>query len=317
MPMDLHPAIAGSDVSRPISGSVLSIHEHAINIREGNAWRLTSLVDRERDLTALSLLIGTEELRTVARSYKPGDAISLDVAQADSWSGALPAAPLDGKAAASLCEQSGEIAQALAAHGRSGGLRDLVTGAVGPALPEQPWIAGDNGPSVASTTFLARAALVLRGAAEKRGRAARSGLDLSALVGLGVGFTPSGDDFVTGALAADALLSPGCVVDRSGLEGRLTSTTIGGATLLGLALEASFPRYMVHFVCALLEVAGEYGRPGREHSGVGPDDGDNAAGRVARAVAEAAEHGETSGTDAVSGFLYALNSYCSAERLDE
>jgi hypothetical protein len=308
--MILHPVATGSYVSCPIRGRVISVHDHAMNIRQGNVWRLTSLVDRERDLTALSLLVSTKEFQSVLRRHKPGDAISLNVAGGESWSGTLPETPLSAEAAARLCGQRRAIARALAIHGRPEGLRDLVATPGREAREEVAPHAGAGG-RAASTPFLQRAARVLRAETGQRGEGVRQALDLSGLVGLGVGFTPSGDDFITGALASGALVAPGNIVDTSGLEGRLTSTTIGGATLLGLALDGSFPFYLVQFVTALGGIVGGVGQSGMD------DASTPAAGAVSQAVALAVKHGHTSGTDAVSGFLHALNSYCARQHLDD
>ncbi|MFW6294057.1 MAG: DUF2877 domain-containing protein, partial [Spirochaetota bacterium] len=69
------------------------------------------------------------------------------------------------------------------------------------------------------------------------------------LVGLGGGFTPSGDDFLVGMLAARALLgepSPaGASLER--LLGRCSATTLPGATILRQALRGCFPAYLCRF----------------------------------------------------------------------
>ena len=119
-----------------------------------------------------------------------------------------------------------------------------------------------------------------------------SSLDLSGLVGLGVGFTPSGDDFICGALAATDSMR--AVAASPGLEvgpilDRLSTTTLAGATLLSLAGAKSFPAYLVQFVSQLIE---------SKMSG------------VEDAVHMAIGHGATSGTDALVGFLWMLGTLC-------
>ncbi len=109
-----------------------------------------------------------------------------------------------------------------------------------------------------------------------------------ALVGLGPGLTPAGDDFLTGVLLAESsgdLPSP--LVSRASrakIEAVASGTTPGGRTLLWQALQGRFPAYLLRFLQAL----------------AGPTTA------VEPAVRSACAHGETSGTDALSGFLWAL-----------
>ena len=300
--MDLQPLITGTLVPRRLSGTVYSTHEHILNIREGGAYRLVSLIANDRDLTALSALVTGAELVRVARVHAPGRAIALVLADAPSWDGRLPAGHATPEPR-QLCALCSALRRALALHGRPGGFLHLS------ALP------GSSAP------FAARAAREL-GAAEKRLRTGgpQAKLDLGALVGLGIGFTPSGDDFVMGVLAAEALSAAGSegrraggdevaagVVERSSVAQRLATTTPGGATLLGLALQGSFPRYIVDFVEALPAVCAA----GGERSGAAVPGRDRTADMIEAAVREAVAHGETSGTDAVAGFCYGLVRLCS------
>lgn len=121
---------------------------------------------------------------------------------------------------------------------------------------------------------------------------------LEGLCGLGVGFTPSGDDFVAGLLLAAAMTdgpwyrrSPdGVFGEAEAAEARirrtLGTTTAGGRTLLRLALQGRFPAY-------LLAVAAAVTAP--------------APGKLERALHVAFRHGATSGQDAMSGFLWYLD----------
>jgi hypothetical protein len=117
---------------------------------------------------------------------------------------------------------------------------------------------------------------------------------LAGLLGLGPGFTPSGDDFVCGALAALAVFDPCAPVDPSPIIGRFRSagpraadiTTLGGRTLVQLACRGSFPRYLEAFVLSAF-------------SGT-PSESD-----IESAVDALLAHGSTSGSDTLSGFLWA------------
>jgi hypothetical protein len=126
---------------------------------------------------------------------------------------------------------------------------------------------------------------------------------LSPLLGLGVGFTPSGDDFLAGYLMASDLWSAsrGNSRDaedakisatrlREGVRDRLGETTPGGRTLLYLALRKSYPWYLLRFWRSIRVIDGDR-RPGAD---------------VSEAVQCAAGHGETSGLDALTGFAWFL-----------
>ena len=119
----------------------------------------------------------------------------------------------------------------------------------------------------------------------------------SRLVGLGIGFTPSGDDFLTGYLMASELWSrfhrrsdgadEKTPALGASIEERLGSTTPGGRTLLSLALRGSYPCYLLRFWRSLRGLDGTRG----------------STAAVEQAVRRVAEHGETSGLDAVTGFV--------------
>lgn len=120
--------------------------------------------------------------------------------------------------------------------------------------------------------------------------------DYGRLVGLGPGFTPAGDDFLTGLLLRTDLedhcgaLPPRKRARfdllRAEIRETLHRTTTGGATLLRLALENRPPVY-IHRICVIL---GDSESPIRLS--------------VERAVAVAAAHGFSSGLDFLTGFLW-------------
>jgi len=107
-------------------------------------------------------------------------------------------------------------------------------------------------------------------------------LDLSKLVGMGIGFTPSGDDFLTGVMLYEAMFGVN-LINRASIRAKLIGTTEGGRTLLTLALENSFPFYLKQFAGSIL---------------IGKFPSEDTVGR-------ALMHGSTSGSDALTGFLWA------------
>ena len=107
-------------------------------------------------------------------------------------------------------------------------------------------------------------------------------IDLSFLIGLGIGFTPSGDDFLTGVLLYEAM-SGVKIILREKIRNKLSGTTEGGRTLLYLSLDNSFPYYLKHFAELILE--GEFS--------------------PSKLVKKVIKHGSTSGSDALTGFLWA------------
>jgi hypothetical protein len=127
-------------------------------------------------------------------------------------------------------------------------------------------------------------------------------------VGLGIGFTPSGDDFISGALLTDIFLRtavaggtsseghasvPNGATETAGATGTeaphlntgairrsLRKTTSGGATLLRLALAGKPPGYQLQILAALIQ------------------------GDVNRIIAIAHSHGHSSGLDALTGIIW-------------
>ncbi|MBU8914080.1 MAG: DUF2877 domain-containing protein, partial [Spirochaetales bacterium] len=287
----------GAFVPREFSGTVFSVHDHAINIKDDNDHRLISIVDREQDMTGLSILaprlptgisrgqrvaIHDDHLSVLATPDGSAAAISLRTSgDFPLFSGSITDALFD-VTQATICGQLPVIRNAVLAHGSPVGLRDLVGGpphpCTGGTAPMQPR---------PSSVFVRRAFDVIDAIGE-----AGPSADLSGLVGLGIGFTPSGDDFIMGFLASGAASFGSAEVDHEAVRGRLRGTTVGGATLLRLALDGSFPAYMLEFV-------------------------DELRVSVSRAVISAVSHGESSGTDALAGFVCGLASICTAEKLDE
>ena len=300
-----HTALTvGTFVPRKFSGTVYSVHDHAINIKDDNDYRLISIVDLRVDLTGLSVLVlrlpaGTLQGQVVTISdgrlsilaAEPGSGASVSLRTAGNlrlFSGSISAGAADVSQAA-VCGRLPLIRDELLAHGSPDGLR---------ALAVSPGRATGASP-LPSSPFVRRAFEVIA-TIDDDGPL----IDLSGLVGLGIGFTPSGDDFIMGFLAAGAAAGGGAEVDRDVVRRRLRSTTLGGATLLRLALDGSFPAYMCDFMDGL-RVA--------DHSR--SDVSETAA--VSEAVIRAVHHGESSGTDALAGFVCGLTVICAAKKLDE
>jgi hypothetical protein len=149
---------------------------------------------------------------------------------------------------------------------------------------------GDDGPipkvSDTPNPFAARAKAVLEPAID--GTTPLHEL-LPSLVGLGIGFTPSGDDFGAGALAAYALLGrrPPRASRDALLSQARAATTLPGSVLLIDAADGSFPAYLRDFARSFANSA-------------------RSADALTPAVERAAAHGHTSGIDALTGFLLAL-----------
>lgn len=128
--------------------------------------------------------------------------------------------------------------------------------------------------------FVRRAAELLREAPD------RSVSSVSALIGLGIGFTPAGDDFVSGVILGQTMLEGALPSesDRAAVKARLRGTTAGGSSVLRVASGGFPPAYQMEIVDAL------------------------AADRIPAAIGTAREHGHSSGLDALSGLLWRLTS---------
>jgi hypothetical protein len=149
-----------------------------------------------------------------------------------------------------------------------------------------------------------------------------------------VGFTPSGDDFLAGALLGHALAARltavgdaqagGTAAERAraqrvaeespapdprdeAVHHALARTTPGGCTLLWLALHGRFPSYLLELARTVAAAASRRPHPPEQPRPASPE---------LRALREAAlrafGHGETSGQDAVTGLIWALGKYQAA-----
>ena len=256
---------AGLMVPKNVPLVVFSHHRQVVNLKAGDRWGtyLVSLVLRWEDWTELSIMtdaplwraarsrrVGTraEDLTaTVARNGEPTTRHDLP----------LPSAR----------EISPEAIERLRSvlttyHGKSGFV---------------PLVAEDDGTARADP-FVRRATKIL-----ERSYDGTVG-SLCALVGLGTGFTPSGDDFVSGALLAHRLETGQAlpVEVRTRILERVGSTTAGGAALLRVAVAGYPPWYQLRIAGLLAD------------------------GHIDAVVETASKHGHSSGLDALTGLIWWL-----------
>ncbi len=116
---------------------------------------------------------------------------------------------------------------------------------------------------------------------------------LGALIGLGPGLTPSGDDFLTGIILGEEILSRtnskyGAMhslhIDKEEVAEALQKTNPPGRTLLWQALKGHFPAYLLKLAVGVTYT--------------------NKRERIENIALEAVRHGETSGTDSAVGFYW-------------
>jgi uncharacterized protein DUF2877 len=271
-------------------GAVLAVFPRAVNIEV--ATFCVSLVSDWQDMTSLSITVpglfqpARQGLRTALQPatvvHMVGahlrlaidDTTTLDISLSGAarWDGSLRASDVRSLA----LHRTDTLARLLCRHGRAGGMLGLYAG------------------EAATSPLLWSTIVSLRPPAE------HPQAGLSRLVGLGIGLTPSGDDFLTGVLLADCMVTYAggayrLPVDRQGIAEALERTTSAGRTLLWQALQGAFPAYLL----ALARCFG--GEQGASVASLGSDDAD-----FEPYLVRILEHGHTSGTDAAVGFLWYL-----------
>jgi hypothetical protein len=287
----MHATLVGALVpATSWQGAVLAVFPRAVNIEVATCC--ISLVADRQAMTSLSITVpelfqpARQGLRaalqpaTVVHRVGAHLRLAIDAATtlhitlsgAARWDGSLRASDVRSVA----LHRTDTLARLLCRHGRAGGMLGLYAGeaATSPLL----W------PTIASL----------------RPEAERPQAGLSRLVGLGIGLTPSGDDFLTGALLADCMVAYAggayrLPIDRQELAAALERTTSAGRTLLWQALQGAFPAYLL----ALARCFGE--EQGVSAASLGSDE----AG-FEECLVRILEHGHTSGTDAAVGFLWYL-----------
>jgi len=265
----------------PWKGRIVSVYERALNIRRPDGL-LISLVASREQMSALSVqvprlfeprLFGPSK-RQLPAGLAAGGCAGYDgrCLTAGACSVTLEGSPWFDSAlrlAPGTCPPKPRrtaLRRSLLTRGRGGGLLSVMT------------------PEAADNAFARHAKKILRDAAS--GGPRLTGLDR--LVGLGIGFTPSGDDFLAGLLLGEAMAGQTArlFLDRTGFAAALVKTNDGGRSLLYQVLEGHFPYYLIETAAGLVSARN--------------------AEAVDAAVARAVRHGETSGTDTLAGLLWYL-----------
>lgn len=266
---------------------VHSVYRRAVNLEISDARGLVSLVDRAADMAPAALLLdrlpaplvrGTE--CTLNRSMlRIGREWLVDCADAQRWDGCLP----HGAEYCITAQRIAALRTLVVEHGSAGGLLGLIHE---PAHNPVSAFAQRLLAAAVDPPITAQAAIPTAKAAER---------DVSALVGLGVGLTPSGDDFLAGALLAQELChaSGTCCssLNRTAIEQRLHATTSAGQTLVAAAVRRQFPAYLLQLTERLFTVEA---CPGAATPPAAPQ----------RVESGLLEHGQTSATDAAVGMLW-------------
>lgn len=299
----------GTDFPLQARGRLFSRHSDALNLEIDGSSELVSLVLDEQAMNTTSVLLRLERGRLDALPVTDGCAVTvypsrvrlgplLVLGLVKHQSGKEITGPpcYDGAIVAGAVEQAVFIrsslpvlVEAILTIGRGRGFAPLARRLAGkPAWRPAGQVCGNTERAHTPDPFLRAAARLLdRMCGESADASA-----VAAFVGLGPGFTPSGDDFLAGMLAARALLGahPVPATARSQIIGRTAGTTRPGATIVLQALAGRFPRYLQRFAAELAAAAATDGR--------------NAFIRTA--VARAAAHGHSSGIDAATGFAFGL-----------
>jgi hypothetical protein len=276
------------------SGEVVSVYAKAVNILHPDKL-IVSLVENPSQMTALSIVMPSlfQRSENQAATVKPGNRtifegsrliindLYIDVAGGRTWEGSLGLDHTRGFCLSKIPL----LRKALLQKGKRGGLIGLIH-------PE-----AEANPFVEKTRWILGRVLI-----KGHGSGAMKGL--SQLVGLGVGFTPGGDDFISGVLLGERILkllygsqtelfdvgqhgSGPCSINKEEIWNRLDKTSFAGKTLLWQALQGHFPFYLIEAVRGLAAAGG--------------------LEDMKQTVARAASHGETSGTDALVGLSLCLD----------
>jgi len=285
------PALVGAGVACLSGwGEVVSAFPSAVNARHSQGL-LVSLIEETRAMTYLSVCLPSL-FRKKEKRLVPGDPVRFDGSRLvagdfvvgllgrPTWEGELTRKDVKGWSASTVPL----LREALLLKGRDGGLLGVLRG----GEPNNP--------------FVTSAMKVLSEVRSAPSRAVRHKA-LFGLVGLGPGSTPSGDDFIAGVLLGEEALrvlrSKGAkeVADRrnamipwakekEGLWGAMDRTSDAGKTLLWQALQGRFPNFLMEGLRFAANARGTQ--------------------EVVDAVEKAVSCGATSGTDALTGFLFSM-----------
>jgi hypothetical protein len=282
--------LSGDDVllaalqDRPWGGQVHSVYRHAVNLSTSGG--LVTFVSERGDNAPRTLVLQVPDLG--ALGLRPGmsvwaspggvtveNGLQLSVAGAVRHQPRMPSlAPLLGRGASATGRAMQTLSETLAGSG--------VRGGVLPALH----LVGSINRAVAQA-LADRITLLSEALARNESRAALEAA--CGLIGLGVGLTPAGDDYLTGLAAVCA--SPGSVahtrlgVLARAVELRGAATTEVSITTLREALQ---------------------GRVGESVAALGTALNHDDAGALAAAAETVIGIGSTSGTDILSGMQAGL-----------
>lgn len=281
----------GTLVPRQFLAPVVSVHHREgavvvnLALEDSRGRHLLSLITRKEDLTAGAILLpGNRETTLQLQNLHPGDVVQRTGTLLHLTPGSSPVSLADHRQWAGTLEDSVRFPAVLEKRVSSGRVAHAIEKnsrwhrGLGMLFAprdhqEDPW---------------------LRRARETLG-GSRSVFP-HGLIGLGPGFTPAGDDFCTGLLLARQLgNTPLSSSEREAILERLPGTTAGGATILRHALSCSFPFYLTE-ICAIL--ANPDSDP--EHCSLA-------------AWEKAAQHGHSSGIDALAGLLWGLGETAASE----
>ncbi len=292
------------DVTSEIHGEIVSVYSRAINILYGERGLLVSIVKEMDQMSSLSLFVpGLFELpRRVIQRFvgapvvmsreqvwlKDENERKVKIDCEKKWNGRVNFDPVKFGMKHEFLRKGriGYLGNILLSVAKWDGLVPIV------AALFFGYAGGDY------DRYVGYAVEYLRGVEAQVRRKGINTLNLSGLVGLGMGFTPSGDDFITGALLASSLFR-GMEVDRNSIEQRLDSTSYGGKTLLWQAMRGQFPFYLISGIGKLINLV-------ESIRGKLWDFSNGVQGEFRRVIGRLISHGSTSGADAFTGFLWYL-----------
>jgi hypothetical protein len=282
-------------------GEVVSVYSKAINVLHPDGL-LVSLVRDHAQMTTLSIRFPALFQESVSKSLavKSGDKatfeagrlvigdFSIDLRGGKIWEGSLRPSDVKGFSPSKIPL----LKEALLRKGKKGGLLGLIH----PEGKENPFVRK-------ATEIITRIFVNTERTSQING--------LSRMVGLGIGFTPSGDDFISGVLLGEEIQNltstdqagmPEMVEDaitrRAIAKGEIwkakDKTNYGGRTLLWQTLRGHFPSYLIEAARGLANA--------------------NDVKEMMEMVSRAASHGETSGTDALVGLFFHLDWVASNRR---
>jgi hypothetical protein len=264
-------------------GEIVSVHSRALNIRFRDGL-LASVVQDSSQMTSLSLTVPQlfQNSQACHQIVRCGEAVRveqgsliintmcIDLRDGELWDGMISSEGLEGFTVHKLPL----VKRALLSEGRKEGLLGII------------------GSSDSSDLFLRRSLSVLN-RIKFTGSEQRKIRGLSPLIGLGKGFTPSGDDLIAGMLLGEEIMGglPSLGeetyrIDKEEVRGGLSRTNDAGRTLLYLASRGHFPCYLIEAVKGAARA--------------------QSFEQIQKAVSAAVMQGETSGTDALAGLVWYL-----------